>query len=162
MVRTSSLLPARAKDEVRAATRRPSIRLSVPISSSVRPWLKYSSAGSRLRLAKGSTAMERRASAASAVEGPASPDRESASAAPPITRTASAVTTATRLPRDGGGTDAESASGAAGEVAGGTSFIAGVAAGVRRRVADSRLSCSVSWVISGSGSASNSSLSSAV
>ena len=54
---SSTARPLNAKDDVRAATRRPGRPVSVWMSSSVMPSLKYSSSGSPLVFANGSTAM---------------------------------------------------------------------------------------------------------
>src|SRR2546426_8210300 len=55
---TSSFLPLNWKDEARAATRSPRILVSTLRSSSASPSEKYSSSSPRLRLTKGSTAIE--------------------------------------------------------------------------------------------------------
>src|SRR5438093_1844939 len=58
MVRTSSFLPLKANDEVRAATYNPETLDSVVIRSSVMPSLKYSFSLSELMLTNGSTATD--------------------------------------------------------------------------------------------------------
>jgi hypothetical protein len=57
--RTSSCLPLNANDELRAVTRSPGTRASWLRISSASPSEKYSLDGSSLRLANGSTAIER-------------------------------------------------------------------------------------------------------
>ncbi len=66
IVARSSRPPRNWNDDVRATTRRPRIRASTLISSSARPSEKYSSPGSALRFANGSTAIEARRSGAAA------------------------------------------------------------------------------------------------
>src|SRR5262245_49306070 len=58
IVRTSSFLPLKANDEVRAATRRPDTLDSAVIKSSEMPSLKYSFSLSELMLTKGNTATD--------------------------------------------------------------------------------------------------------
>src|SRR5688572_24638260 len=66
----SVFCPLKANDEVRDATRRPSTRASVLISSSVIPSLKYSWSPAGLRSANGNTARVGGTSVAPAVDAP--------------------------------------------------------------------------------------------
>ena len=61
MLRTSCCRPLNANADVRETTRRPGTLASALISSSVMPSAKYSFSGSGLRLANGSTAIDRSA-----------------------------------------------------------------------------------------------------
>src|ERR1700675_567684 len=90
MVRTSSFLPLKANDEVRAATCKPDTLDSAVIRSSVMPSLKYSFSLSELMLTKGSTATDFRSWVAGGV--PACRDRHTMAPAPTRRTTPSAAT----------------------------------------------------------------------